>query len=87
MHIQHVEMLTGELQSYANKLTGVFGNGDENGETDVTSRLTEQHSANDVDSPLICDDAVTPRTESAKPDIKPPPDVLNENRKTICQRL
>lgn len=83
MHILHVETLTSELQSYADKLTGVFGNSDdeEDGETEVTSRMTGPHS-DAVNSPSIRDDA-SPRVAKSlapsKPDIQLP-DTLNENR-------
>lgn len=82
MHIQHIEMLTGELQSYADKLTGVFGHDDENhGEDEVTSRITEQHT--NVNSPSISDDLSQRVSKSLGPrktDIRLP-DVLDENRK------
>lgn len=81
MHIHHIEMLTGELQSYADKLTGVFRNDDENhGEAEVASRATEQHTSNV--QPSICDAPplrVSKSLESRKLDIRLP-ELLDENR-------
>ncbi len=85
MHIQHVETLTTELQSYANKLTSVF-DGNEDNENEVASRVTEQHTSA-MNSPSIiddCEDATTTRisnsSELLKTNIKQP-DVLDENRR------
>lgn len=78
MHVRHVETLTSELQSYADKLTGVFGNDDE--ETEVTSRVTEQHSTA-VNS--ISDDTSPRVSKSLVPSklVIQLPDTLDENRR------
>ncbi|KAG4079416.1 hypothetical protein HA402_008108 [Bradysia odoriphaga] len=79
MHIKHVEVLTTELQSYANKLTGVFGSDDENVEAEITGRLTEQHSTI-VNSPSNDDDRgnVPLRVSRSEPSSKQP-NILDEN--------
>lgn len=81
MHIQHIEMLTGELQSYADKLTGVFGHDENHDEDEVTRRITELHT--NLNYPSISDDVsqrVSKSLEPRKTDIRLP-DVLDENRK------
>ncbi|XP_037047948.1 uncharacterized protein LOC119082544 [Bradysia coprophila] len=79
MHIKHVEVLTTELQSYANKLTGVFGSDDENVDAETTGRVTEQHSTI-VNSPSNDDDRenVPPRVSRSEPSSKQP-NILDEN--------
>lgn len=96
MHIHHVETLTGELQSFADKLTCVFGN--EDGETESISKATEERLTSG-NSPSITDDVLQPVTTgnstaisddvspriskslgSAKPNTKEL-DMLDENRR------
>lgn len=87
MHIQHVEVVTTELQSYADKLSGVFGNDDDNGEAEITSRLTEQHSTI-VNSPPNDDDCENvPQRMSRSESSSKPPVILDENRKSFVLRL
>lgn len=81
MHIHHVEILTTELQSYAEKLTGVFGNDLENDEIEITGRVTE-HFTNG-NSPAINDDPSTRVCKSLAP-LKPDEklsDALDDSRK------
>lgn len=66
MHIQHVETVTMELQLYADKLTNVFVNDnidDENGEAEITSRMSEQQD------PSISDSVNVPTRPSASSEL------------------
>lgn len=85
MHIQHVEVLTTELQSYADKLTGVFSG--DNGDAETTNRVTEQHSTI-VNSPLSKDDdrENVPLRVSRSEQISKQPN-MDENRKFVCFTL
>lgn len=86
MHIQHVETLTTELQSYADKLTDVFGSDDDDDDNDAdanggesTKRVTEQHSPNVEE----CEDVSQRDSRSSrlsKPNVRLT-EVPDENRK------
>lgn len=75
MHIQHVELLTGELQSYADKLGSVFGNDDvdENDQTKITSRVVDRStSLTPASTSTDASRRVSRSFELPKPDTKIP---------------
>lgn len=94
LHIHHIETLTGELQSYTDKIAYVFGVEDVDCEPEDTSRVTEQQSTV-VNSPSISEDALPQGSKVLETQMPQNaiPEQIDENRrfalclKKVCNKI